>query len=487
MPFCPNPECDHRRRLGVPAEFSEGIRTCSDCGTPLAETAPHFETAREPEKVTGWTCPECGLVNRKDLSLCSCGYDSNRPMISDIPDYSKYTLTQLYDVYDHIDREKYPDRFKIVLEYIKLREADAINPAPQSKPNELALEFRGSAREYFRIWIVNLCLTLLTFGIFSAWAKVRKKRYFYSQTTLDGTPFQYLGQPIPILKGRIIAAILFLIYYASSHFFTFLLPYVLAAGAVLAPWVIARSAAFNARYSAFRNMTFHFSGVYLDALRALYVWGVMPVFLSGLVFIWQGKYAPAAGAIFISVLSFPWWIKRIRNYLISRTSYGGRNGTFSATGGQFFKIYFVSGLIMVVIMIGTGILAAALIAALKKSQVIVLLAAVPIYVGYILAFAYVQAQTSNLIWNHTRIGPLRFLSTLSGRGMAKLYVTNAVAILASLGLLIPWAVMRTLKYRADNLQVSREGDLDEFQGSNMGAVDAIGAETIDFFDMDLSL
>lgn len=65
---------------------------------------------------------------------------------------------------------------------------------------------------------------------------------------VDGTPFQYLGQPVPILKGRIVAAMLFTVYYASSHFFTSLLPYVLTAGVVLAPWVIVRSAAFNARY-----------------------------------------------------------------------------------------------------------------------------------------------------------------------------------------------------------------------------------------------
>ncbi|MDH4174015.1 MAG: YjgN family protein, partial [Betaproteobacteria bacterium] len=37
-------------------------------------------------------------------------------------------------------------------------------------------EFTGSAREYFRIWIVNLFFTLITLGIYSAWAKVRKKR-----------------------------------------------------------------------------------------------------------------------------------------------------------------------------------------------------------------------------------------------------------------------------------------------------------------------
>ena len=42
----------------------------------------------------------------------------------------------------------------------------------------MPVEFSGRGGEYFRIWIVNLVLTILTFGIYSAWAKVRTKRYF---------------------------------------------------------------------------------------------------------------------------------------------------------------------------------------------------------------------------------------------------------------------------------------------------------------------
>jgi uncharacterized membrane protein YjgN (DUF898 family) len=316
----------------------------------------------------------------------------------------------------------------------------------QEQGRELVVKFNGSSIEYFRIWIVNLCLTLFTFGIFSAWAKVRKKRYFYSHTTLDGTPFQYLGRPVPIFKGRVIAAAAFLTYYASSHFVTSLLPYVFVVGAVLAPWVLVRSAAFNARYSAFRNMTFHFDGGYPDALKALYLWGIIPVFVLGMMFNWWGKYAIAAVAAFVFGVSFPWWIRRLKNFLISHSSYGNKKGTFSATGEQFFGVYFRSGLIMAGILMVVGVLSAMMVASItKKSQLVVWSFAVPMYAGYVLAYAYVQAHSSNLVWNHTRLGPLRFQSTLRGRGMAKLYVTNALAIITSLGLLIPWAVMRTLK------------------------------------------
>jgi len=354
-------------------------------------------------------------------------------------------------------------------------------------PREMALEFRGSAREYFRIWIVNLCLTLLSFGVFSAWAKVRKKRYFYSHTTLDGTPFQYLAQPLPILKGRVVAVVLFSIYYASSHYFTSVMPYVLAAGMVLAPWVIVRSAAFNARYSAFRNMNFNFDGRYRDALKTIYVWGLIPVLVIGTMFQWGGNYYAAAGLYAIFGLAFPWWLKRFKNFIVSHTAFGGQNGEFSATGGQFFKIYFMAGVILTAAGVIAGLLGTALISAMHRSTYAILLFTLPVYAGYVLAFAYIQAGTSNLVWNRTRLGPLHFESTLRGRGLAKLYVTNALGIISSAGLLTPWAVIRTLKYRVDHMRVRNEGDLADFNGSATTAVRATGAEVGEFFDMDLSL
>jgi uncharacterized membrane protein YjgN (DUF898 family) len=393
----------------------------------------------------------------------------------------------------YVDKELFPERYKAIIDAISEKKLH-----PQGEDIELheviphagfegRLEFQGSAREYFRIWIVNLCLTLLTLGIFSAWAKVRKKRYLYSHTTLGGTPFQYLGQPIPILKGRVIAAIGFLAYYTSSHLFTSLFPYILAAGLIAAPWVIVRSAAFNARYSAFRNMTFHFDAGYPDSLKVLYAWGILPALVIGIMFNWPGKPIILGITSAVFAFSYPWWIKRLKKFIIERTSYGGKKGTFFATGGQFFRIYFISGLIMIAILIPSGILMAKLFASTRKSWLLSYLAAAPMYAGYVLAFAYVQARSGNLIWNHTHLGPLRFQSTLRCRDLIRLYVTNALGIVASLGLLIPWAVMRTVKYRADNMRVLQEGELTEFQGSDMISVAAVGAEAIEIFDMDLSL
>lgn len=42
--------------------------------------------------------------------------------------------------------------------------------------NSQKFDFTGSAKEWFGIWIVNLLLSIITIGIYSAWAKVRAKK-----------------------------------------------------------------------------------------------------------------------------------------------------------------------------------------------------------------------------------------------------------------------------------------------------------------------
>ena len=144
------------------------------------------------------------------------------------------------------------------------------------------VEFSATAGEYFRIWIVNLALTVLTIGIYSAWAKVRKKRYFYGHTRIDGDSFDYRANPVAILKGRIIAVALFTAYSFGGKISPLL-------GALFAlvllfamPWLIVRSLAFNAHNSAYRNIRFNFSGRYAEPLKLIIGGGMLVVVTLGL-------------------------------------------------------------------------------------------------------------------------------------------------------------------------------------------------------------
>ena len=77
--------------------------------------------------------------------------------------------------------------------------------APVSTTHDAHLRFDGEGGEYFRLWAVNLLLTLLTLVVYSAWAKVRKARWFAQHTVLLGDRFDFHGNPLRILLGRLFA------------------------------------------------------------------------------------------------------------------------------------------------------------------------------------------------------------------------------------------------------------------------------------------
>ncbi len=71
--------------------------------------------------------------------------------------------------------------------------------------------------------------------------------------------------------------------------------------------------------------------------------------------------------------------------------------------------------------------------------------------------------------------------------MLWLYLSNAAAILFSLGLLIPWAQIRMSRYRLSQLTLLATSDLDRFVAKEQEAVTAAGEEIADFFDFDVGL
>ena len=418
--------------------------------------------------------------------------------------YSHLTIDEVFQAYIDTDKEQFLSEAIALKNELEHRKAHGEKPSRryelfakgvdspskwrmEKDPEELPIVFGGCARDYFRIWVVNLCLSLLTLGIFSAWAKVRKKRYFYAHTKIAGTSLQYLGQPVPIFKGRLVAAAGFGTWYVASHFVTSLMPYVLGAGLAAAPWVLVGSVAFNARYSAFRNMTFHVEAGYWDAVKVLYAWGIVPALVLGLILSQFGHVIVLGVASVVFSFSFPWLICRIRKFIIENTAFGGIRGKFAANGGQFFGIYIAAGLIAGAIVLPVALLIGAVSLRAKDIFLASYLFAIPTYIGYILSFAYVRTKSTNLVWNNTTLGPLYFESKLRFRDMFVLYLTNAIGIIASCGFLIPWAVIRTMKYRVEHMRIFSGGELTQFMGSRQQTVAAIGVEAVDLFDWDLSL
>src|ERR1041384_3817097 len=83
--------------------------------------------------------------------------------------------------------------------------------APRASGTLERASFTGNASEYFGIWIVNVLLTIVTLGIYSAWAKVRRNRYFYGNTVIADRAFEYHATGKQIFIGRLIVVGFFIV------------------------------------------------------------------------------------------------------------------------------------------------------------------------------------------------------------------------------------------------------------------------------------
>src|SRR6202162_2708353 len=95
------------------------------------------------------------------------------------------------------------------------------NPGSESTPQSSSarapepLHFTGSGTEYFGIWIVNMLLTIVTLGIYSAWAKVRRLQYFFRHTEVAGSSLDFHRSSTNHLVRRVIALVKFIAYNHS--------------------------------------------------------------------------------------------------------------------------------------------------------------------------------------------------------------------------------------------------------------------------------
>ena len=88
---------------------------------------------------------------------------------------------------------------------MELAQNPTVFNSPESTPRHAAVKFHGEGKTYFGIWLTNLLLTILTFGIYGAWAKVRTQQFMLGSIEMDGHRLRYHAKPMQILVGRLIA------------------------------------------------------------------------------------------------------------------------------------------------------------------------------------------------------------------------------------------------------------------------------------------
>ena len=368
-------------------------------------------------------------------------------------------------------------------------------------PEWQLLEFTGTGKEYFRIWIVNLCLSLASLGIYSAWAKVRRLQYFDRNTSLAGAVFNFHGEAKTILRGRIVAVILLFFYHylftfskklALSLFILFLLGI---------PLMMRSALRFRLRQTSYRGLRFNFVGSLPDAF-ATYFPVAFVFLLPGLFGVLYPEEPWMAGLAFAGYLTWPWLHARMRIYQHRHICLGQLQSNCDMTGGAFGWSYAGVCVVAVMLFLLFAICVGLGSTFLKKvgagyqhpfstaddwlGLFFMLLGLLIFALSAVGSVSYIQVNAWNKSWDKTSFPGIDIDSSLPFWPYWRLQLKNLLLTLLTLGLYRPFAIVALHKFRLSYVRI-RAADFGHVRQAGVdGRSQAAGDSSADMFGFDLS-
>jgi len=353
------------------------------------------------------------------------------------------------------------------------------------------VRFHGKGGEYFAIWLVNALLTIVTLGIYSAWATVRRRRYFLGNTEINGDRFDYHARPIQILKGRLLVIAGIIVFYILAALMPKLaLLFVLAFFALL-PWVIVRSWRYNAIMSSYRGVRFNYvcrTGRAYWALLFCPLLLIIGLYVGLIILLGIGSGLGSINAIAFMlvltlILAVPAFaavngiISALQHDLYVNNLFFGKTPFIAELKKSAFIKFALVGLLIflpfmlvALVCIGSffftlykmvlmGMLTNEAIDVLVLDNISsLLLMMVVLLIGALVASSYQVVAQRNYLFNQARLnGDIKLHSSMKTMPYMGLLITNTLITLFSLGLAAPVAEVRHARYLAACTAV--EGDL----------------------------
>ncbi|MGI9830884.1 YjgN family protein [Vibrio vulnificus] len=381
-----------------------------------------------------------------------------------------------------------------------------------------SIQFKGQGGEFFGIWIVNILLSVITLGIYSAWAKVRTKRYFYGNTFIAGDNFEYHAQPMQLLKGRLVALALVLIWVVANSFFPLASLVLFALFYVALPWLLWSNARFDSAMTSYRNVHFAFNGSLKEAYMSILGRGLASLLIIAIYIAIVVASANASamvatllgfGTLVLMFVLYAWVVAGIHRYFASGYQYGDWKFVAKIETGFFLKTYckamligFLTAVAFMIVM-GTFVLGSDIMNIFAGEVdllegkgdfayvVLTYLVTITMSLGIT---AYTTTRIRNYVFSRLTATAetqseteFRFASTFGAWDYMSLIVTNFLLQVITLGLARPWVMVRTSRYVASHTGVI--GDMDTLKATDQDSAvkNAISDEVAQAFDLGLSI
>jgi uncharacterized membrane protein YjgN (DUF898 family) len=385
-------------------------------------------------------------------------------------------------------------------------------------------KFEGSGTEYFKIWIVNILLTILTLGLYYPWAKVRNRRYFYANMTHGGSGFEYHATGQQLFVGYLIAMVLLITYIGVQKVSPMGSLIVLLVFFVAVPWIIWRSLKFNARMTSFSNVHFSFDGGLKSSyvnffvypflfFLSLYAYPIALGFFAGVGSTPSGLLLSILGVVSIVFALYTFGLMKQKNftYIVTGMRYG--QGEFKSDyevrpfiGMALMSILLFIGAMMaimtvvglaVAITVGVENLSMVQASMANESQsqeamAMILPYVMSIYIGVIfasmIAMAYWVASHRKYVFEQATLDDqITFGSTLKSAPLAWVMVSNFLLLIMTLGFAYPWTKVRMAKLMVENTSVDVAEGLDAYMTQKRKEESSLGEQIGDAFDVDVGI
>jgi uncharacterized membrane protein YjgN (DUF898 family) len=372
-------------------------------------------------------------------------------------------------------------------------------PTPNAEPAARVLEihFTGSGSEYFRIWAINLLLILLSCGLYLPFAKMRRIRYLYANTLIDGEALAFHGDAWKMFRGFVLLAVLMLVYTFAGEFSPVATLPAFVLLCVVWPALWRASMQFRLGNTSWRGLRMGFEGSLAGAYLAY-----LPITVPAVLPLLLPTASQGVGGLALVVLATglaTLWstalVKRYqhRGYRIASE----RSGVLLHTSSIYhigFKTVLLS-VVMLVLAVLCGVVSGSLLGLAHIGKIDAkgngsydgfAFVGLVFLLGGSVVLPYYATRIQNLVWSNTRSAALRFRSELSG--LMWLTLQNWLLIAATLGLYRPFAVIATTRLRLQAVSIETLTEPGSWVAPGASHVsDASGDVAGDFFGVDLGL
>lgn len=367
----------------------------------------------------------------------------------------------------------------------------------------LVIRFTGSGAEYFRIWIVNLLLVLVTLTLYLPFARARRIKYFQNHTVVGEIPLGFHADPWRMFRGYLLILALGISYFLISTFAPYMGWLALLLVALGWPFMWHASLRFRLHNSSWRGVRMAFRGDLKGAYLAM-----LPLFIPALVFtllipapLAEGEeLAPEVAQRLLTVMSFvpliallllPWMFVLFKRYQHGGYAFIDERARLIVSTGRAYWV-FLQLLLLAILLFAVGGFAIGMVAVAHKGQEgspAIFIAIGLLYAAlFLLLMPYATTRLQNLLWSNTRSERIHFESRLDWGQMIVVTAVNWLLIVLTLGLFMPFAKVRMARLRLAAISLTVAGSVEEWLAdAQVAGGHVLGDAASDYVGIDLGL